>query len=144
MNITFIQLSTRHDYFSLADVHLIFFFFFFFLVSVWVLFFVRLFSTRKSHFTQPNSYNSVTNADPLFFVCCVIHFLFSKHISSSFRFWRFHVFRDQAIHFPFFTITPILYFHQIIDTVDREYPTHFLTLPYRLPFCFHSDWISLF
>ena len=112
LNITFIQLFTSHDYFSLTHFNLIFFR----LCKSWFLF---GFSLCKSHFIQPISYTSVSNIDfcfnPLIFLFVLLYIFYFY----DFRVWNFYpdafrVFRDLPICFSFSTSELLLYLHQIL------------------------------
>ena len=51
----------------------------------------------------------------LFFICFVVHSIFSRHY-CSYIFWRFDVFHGQPECFPFLTIPFLLYLPQFLDS----------------------------
>ena len=107
LNITFIQLSTRHDCFSLARFTLIFF------VCVFVLVFVCIFEyLNPISFSQFHTVLSQTLIPvSIHLFCCTFSIFWD--IALSFIFWRFDVF--LGLRFPFLTIPFLLYLHQILE-----------------------------
>ena len=52
----------------------------------------------------------------LFFICFIVHFLFSRQIVWSFLSWCFDAFPDLPIGFPILTISFLLYLQQLAVT----------------------------
>ena len=128
LNTTFIQLSTRHNCFSLAHFSLICI-----CANFRLIFFLCI-----SHFIKPISHSSVTNVVSWFnsfvfhlfccifsiYIFCIYRFMFSI-LTLSYRLWC-------TIMFFFFNHRISFIFAQIVDTPDGEQVSSFVTFHYGL------------
>ena len=116
LNITFIQLSTRHRCFSLTHFNLNFSF------CLWVL---VLFS---SSLCTSRLYNCFLRALMIIkywwlfqFICfSFVHFLFSMIISLTFLFWYFNVFRGLPVYFPFLITLFLLHLNKFQSQITEN------------------------